>query len=121
MLSMNSGSGAFHGSCLWLARLPNFFGFNPSSLAIWICACDNLNFFLASIHGRTFCGMKPFFAIATHSLFYFSHNVANQPTDTAECSAAKRRGIGSAEFALLCRGLMIELPTWEDQHCWMAV
>jgi len=29
-------------------------------------------------------------------------NVANQPTATAECSAAKRRGSGSAEFALLC-------------------
>jgi len=28
-------------------------------------------------------------------------NVANQPTDAAECSAAKRRGIGSAVFAWL--------------------
>jgi len=32
---------------------------------------------------------------------YCTPNVANQPTDTAECSVAKRRGIGSAEFALI--------------------
>jgi len=28
-------------------------------------------------------------------------NVANQPPDTAECSTAKRRSIGSAGFALI--------------------
>src|SRR5216683_1579144 len=34
---MNSESGSFQGSCRWVASPPNFFGFKPSSRAIWIC------------------------------------------------------------------------------------
>lgn len=48
-------------------------------------------------------------------LFYlsnFSHNSillkanANQPTDTAECGEAERRGIGSTGFALLALNII---------------
>ena len=38
--SMNSGSGAFQGSCRWLSILPSFFGFRPSSRAICTWASE---------------------------------------------------------------------------------
>jgi hypothetical protein len=39
-LWMNSGSGAFQGSCRWLSIDPSLVGFMPSSRAICTCAWD---------------------------------------------------------------------------------
>jgi len=47
---MNTGKGAFHGSCLWFANPANFIGFIPNSRAIRMCIFDSLNFFFASRH-----------------------------------------------------------------------
>ena len=46
--AMNSGRGSFQGSCRWVASPPNFFGFNPSSRAIWIGRSLRRNRFWAS-------------------------------------------------------------------------
>ena len=48
--SIKSGKGSFHFSCLLFARLPNFLGFIPSSLAIWICKSERWYLFFALIH-----------------------------------------------------------------------
>ena len=39
--SIDSGKGNSQGSCFVLARPPNFFGFKPSSLAIWMWAWES--------------------------------------------------------------------------------
>ncbi len=65
--SMNSGKGNFQGSCLMLAKPPNFLGFSPSSRAIWMWASERRKRRRASIHGRYFSGI--FFFFATGHLF----------------------------------------------------
>jgi hypothetical protein len=55
--SISSGRGNFQGSCFVLARLPNFLGFNPSSLAIWMWAWERWKFFRASIQRWYFSGV----------------------------------------------------------------
>ena len=60
---MNSGRGDLTGSCLLFARLPNFFGFRPSSRAISICSSERWKRLCASIHGWYFEESFFFFAM----------------------------------------------------------
>src|SRR6266542_3540823 len=70
MPSMNCGSGAFHGSCRWLASPPNFFGFNPSSRAICTWACESRYLLRASIHTCRWGGSGFAFSLTCPTLPY---------------------------------------------------
>ena len=74
------GQGSSQVFCFVLARLPNFFGFSPSSLAIWLWTSERRKRFLASIHGSYFAGI--FLPAISHLFRKESSNAPTMPGPT---------------------------------------